>query len=72
MSLRLLYLIFLQVLGLVAAALLGAYAWRLRAVDRFVAAAGMILAVCGLAPGLITLVIAIAANPGLRRRTRRA
>jgi uncharacterized membrane protein len=57
------FIIILQVLGLVAAALLGAYAWRLRTVDRFVAAAGMIMAVCGLAPGLITLMIAIVANP---------
>lgn len=57
------FIITLQMLGLVAAALLGAYAWRLRTVDRFVAAAGMIMAVCGLAPGLITLMIAIVANP---------
>jgi hypothetical protein len=57
------FIIILQVLGLVAAALLGAYAWRLRTVDRFVAAAGMIMAVCGLAPGLTTLMIAIVANP---------
>jgi uncharacterized membrane protein len=47
----------------VAAVLLGAYAWRLRTVDRFVAAAGMIMAVCGLVPGLITLMIAIVADP---------
>lgn len=53
----------LQVLGLVAAALLGAYAWRLRSIDRVVAAAGMIMAVCALVPGLITLVIAIVADP---------
>jgi hypothetical protein len=57
------FIIILQVLGLVAAALLGAYAWRLRTVDRFVAAAGMIMAVCGLAPGLTTLMLAIVANP---------
>jgi hypothetical protein len=57
------FIVILQVLGLVAAALLGAYAWRLRTVDRFVAAAGMIMAVCGLAPGLTTLMIAIVANP---------
>src|SRR6185295_13554579 len=31
--------------------------------DRFVAAAGMIMAVCGLVPGLITLVIAIVEDP---------
>jgi hypothetical protein len=55
--------IILQVLGLLAAALLGAYAWRLRVVDRVVAAAGMIMAVCSLVPGLITLVIAVVADP---------
>ncbi len=57
------FIVSLQVLGLVAAALLGAYAWRLRSIDRVVAAAGMIMAVCALAPGLITLVIAIVADP---------
>jgi hypothetical protein len=57
------FIISLQVLGLVAAALLGAYAWRLRSIDRVVAAAGMIMAVCALVPGLITLVIAIVADP---------
>lgn len=57
------FIIILQILGLVAAALLGAYAWRLRSVDRVVAAAGMIMAGCGLVPGLITLVIAIVADP---------
>jgi hypothetical protein len=57
------FIIVLQVLGIVAAALLGGYAWRLRSVDRVVAAAGMIMAVCGLAPSLITLVIAIVADP---------
>jgi hypothetical protein len=56
-------IIILQLLGLVAAALLGAYAWRLRSVDRVVAAAGMIMAVCGLIPSLITLVIAVVADP---------
>jgi hypothetical protein len=56
-------IILLQVLGIVAAALLGGYAWRLRSVDRVVAAAGMIMAACGLVPSLITLVIAIVADP---------
>jgi hypothetical protein len=56
-------IIILQLLGLVAAALLGAYAWRLRSVDRVVAAAGLIMAVCGLIPSLITLVIAVVADP---------
>jgi hypothetical protein len=53
----------LQVLGFVAAAFLGAYAWRLRSIDRVVAVAGMIMAVCALVPGLITLMIAIVADP---------
>jgi hypothetical protein len=57
------FIIILQVLGVVAAALLGGYGWRLRSVDRVVSAAGMIMASCGLIPGLITLVIAIVADP---------
>jgi hypothetical protein len=57
------FIIILQLIGMVAAALLGAYAWRLRTVDRFVAAAGMIMAVCSFVPGLITIMIAIVANP---------
>jgi hypothetical protein len=57
------FIVILQLLGLLAAALLGAYAWRLRAVDRIVAAAGMIVAVCGMVPSLITLLIAVVADP---------
>lgn len=57
------FIIILQVLGIVAAALLGGYAWRLRPVDRVVAIAGMIMAACGLVPSLITLVIATVADP---------
>jgi uncharacterized membrane protein len=57
------FIIILQLLGVVAAALLGGYAWRLRSVDRVVSAAGMIMAGCGLIPSLITLVIAIVADP---------
>jgi hypothetical protein len=57
------FIIVLQLLGLVAAALLGGYAWRLGSVDRVVAVAGMIMAGCGLVPSLITLVIAIVADP---------
>jgi hypothetical protein len=56
-------IITLQVLGIVAAGLLGGYAWRLRSVDRVVAVAGMIVASCGLVPSLITLVIAMVASP---------
>lgn len=51
-------IIILQLLGLVAAALLGAYAWQLRSIDRVVAAAGLIMA------SLITLLIAVVADPG--------
>jgi hypothetical protein len=57
------FIIILEVLGFVAAFLLGGYAWRLRHVDRAVSIAGMVMAVCGLVPGLITLVIAQVANP---------
>jgi len=57
------FIIILQVLGLVAAALLGGYAWRLRSVDGVVAATGMIMAGCAAVPGLITLLIAIVADP---------
>jgi uncharacterized membrane protein len=57
------FIIALQVVGFVAAGLLGAYAWRLRTVDRAVAAAGLLVAVCALAPGLITLVLAVVADP---------
>jgi hypothetical protein len=57
------FIIILQVLGFVAAFLLGGYAWRLRHVDRVVSIAGIVVAVCGLIPGLITLVIAVVADP---------
>ena len=57
------FVIALQLVGFVAAALLGGYAWRLRTVDRVVAAAGLLVAVCALAPGLLTLVLAVVADP---------
>jgi len=57
------FIVSLQALGLVAAGLFGAYAWRLRSVDRVVAAAGLLAAVCALVPGLITAVIAVVADP---------
>jgi hypothetical protein len=57
------FIIILQVLGFGASALLGGYAWRLRRVDRVVSTAGMILAVSSLVPGLVTMVIAIVADP---------
>jgi hypothetical protein len=57
------FIIALQLLGVVAALLLGGYAWRLRSVDRFVAWAGLLMAFCALAPTMITLVLAIVADP---------
>jgi hypothetical protein len=56
-------IIALQLLGVVAVLLLGAHAWRLRSVDRFVAGAGLLMAFCALAPTMITLVLAIVADP---------
>jgi hypothetical protein len=57
------FIIALQLLGVIDALLLGAYAWRLGSVDRFVAGAGLLMAFCALAPTLITLVLAIVADP---------
>ena len=53
----------LQVAGFVACGLLAAMAWRLRAEDRRVGAAGLFVATAALAPGLVTLVVAIVADP---------
>jgi hypothetical protein len=57
------FIIALQMLGVVDALLLGGYAWRLRSVDRFVAGAGLLLAFCALAPTMITVILAIVADP---------
>ena len=57
------FIIALQMLGVVDALLLGGYAWRLRSIDRFVAGAGLLLAFCALAPTMITVVLAIVADP---------
>jgi len=57
------FIIALQILGVVDALLLGAYAWRLYSVDRFVGWAGLLMAFCALAPTMITLVLAIVADP---------
>ena len=54
----------LQVAGFVACGLLAAMAWRLRAVDTRVCGAGLFVATAALAPGLVTLVVAIVADPG--------
>ena len=58
------FIMILQLLGFGAAILLGGYAGRLRKVDRVVSVAGLIMAVCSLVPGLITLMIALLADPG--------
>ena len=57
------FIIALQLLGILDALLLGGYAWRLRSVDRSVARAGLLMALCALAPTMITLVLAIVADP---------
>ncbi len=49
--------------GFASCALLALFAWRLRSIDRRVATAGLILAVTALAPGLITIALAIATDP---------
>jgi hypothetical protein len=57
-------IITLQLLGFVASTLLGAYAWRLRRVDEPVARAALLVAVCSVLPGAITLGLAVVADPG--------
>ena len=56
-------IIALQLLGVIDALLLGGYAWRLGSVDRFVAGTGLLMAFCALAPTMITLILAIVADP---------
>ena len=55
-------IIVLQLLGFVASALLAAYSWRLRRVDLPVAWAGVLMALCSVVPGAITLVLAVVAD----------
>ena len=57
------FIIVLQILGFLASGLLGGYAWRLRRVDQVVSTVGMVLAVCSLLPGLVTLATAVVADP---------
>ena len=57
------FIIILQILGFGASAMLGGYAWRLRRVDRVVSTLGMVMAVCSLLPGLVTLATAVVADP---------
>ena len=56
-------IIILQIVGFVAAGLLGGYAWRLRSVDRVVGGSGLLAAVCALVPGVVTVVMAMVADP---------
>jgi amino acid transporter len=53
----------LQVVGFGSCALLALFALRLRKVDRGAAVAGVVLSAAALAPGLITVALAIAADP---------
>lgn len=53
----------LQVAGLAASVLLALFVWRLRVIGPGVAGSGLLLAVTSLAPTLITLVLAIVADP---------
>jgi hypothetical protein len=57
------FIIVLQIVGLISAALLALLAWRLGVVDRRVSIAGLILAATALAPAVITLIIALVADP---------
>jgi hypothetical protein len=56
-------IITLQLLGFAGAVMLGAYAWRLRAVDRLVSGTGIAVAICALTPGLGAVVLALVAAP---------
>ena len=53
----------LQVAGFAGSALLALFAWRLRMISPGIAAAGFILAVTTLMPALITLLLAVVADP---------
>jgi hypothetical protein len=55
--------IVLQVVAFVASALLALFAWRLRVIDRGIAVAGLALAATTVAPALITIVLAVVADP---------
>jgi hypothetical protein len=57
------FIVILQILGIVATALLALFAWRLRRLRPGVAIAGLVLAATTLAPGLITLALAVVADP---------
>ena len=56
-------LIGLQAAGFAGSALLALFAWRLRVISPAVAGAGLVLAVTTLVPTLITLLLAVVADP---------
>jgi hypothetical protein len=53
----------LQIAGIAASALLALFVWRLRIISPGVAGAGLVLAATTLAPALITLLLAVVADP---------
>ena len=55
-------IIVVQIVGLIAAALLAAFAVHLRPVDRIVASTGLLTALLACAPGLATIVLAVVAD----------
>src|SRR4051812_26156407 len=56
-------IIILQLTGLVASALLALFVWRLRVVNKAIAASGLVLAITTFVPVLITVALALAADP---------
>jgi hypothetical protein len=56
-------IVVLQLVGFVGCALLALFAWRLRALGRGVAVSGLLLSAAAAAPGVLTLVVALVADP---------
>jgi FtsH-binding integral membrane protein len=57
------FIVVLQLAGLLGCGLLAVFAWRLRELGRGVAVAGLVLSVAALAPVVLTLAIAVVADP---------
>jgi hypothetical protein len=57
------FIVVLQIIGFAASATLGVFAWRLGTVRRGAAVAGLVMAATTAVPGLITLVLALTADP---------
>ena len=57
-------IVVLQIVGFAASAMLAVFAWRLGTVRRGVAVAGLVMAASTLVPGIITVVLALVADPG--------